>query len=714
MKIRSLVAMIAAIVAFALGAESALAERAPWGQFQVLEHPQVRLTFLVQSAYLERVEKDIDQAPKISRFLMGKMSLDANERKRAIQEYREWWQSREFEHISRLADLPSNVQLSTRKLSEAFEKELQSEPPSSARRKRMLFVQMILKSGFHDFTLGGFRAIERLEAEKDLGLRLKGLAEALEVMIRDKESLETIASLSNLLLVISSHNEVSEANRKQLMPYAVSLSKKVDKAIREAGLIDVLNPANLVGGAVLFKTVGQVALRSPIVIKALLQWSKMSGISKATVASAAGHAAVLSSVMQPENKKVVGLSEEAVARQGEGLSKSSSSLLQSGIGPTNDSISLDAARVRAEELLYSESNLSSAWKYAELIAYGERLLSSEEIFNLSFRGHKTSDFIQRRDDVMLRFDRYMAKRGLKTADPEALAMLKAFVDEHIPKHRDGQPFALLSTLRPSLKGNCVSRALTLTALFYPAYLRYENPDLKYGLMLWENHIEAVLLNTKSKAAMSIYSMTPLDLKSNPSVLSPRVLAAAFLYRSVSPQLFGFNSLKSKSPYPRSRLVIGKSNVKQVSGPADLTNSDLDRDPNPSPFVSALYSDNISIADLKPQLDNRTSTDPSSGGLRDVRDLMASLITSKSIDELAAKSNQTLGFRVQARQSQPRDPDPFTTVLSSEEYGRLIPSRSPSKLSISLLRADEWNFLESSKVYLTRKSTPYKTDRKSVV
>ncbi|MDZ4084994.1 MAG: hypothetical protein U1E10_18775, partial [Bdellovibrionales bacterium] len=408
MKTRSLVAMIAGIASLVLGADLALAERAPWGQFQVLEHPQVRLTFLVQSAYLERIEKDIDQAPKISRFLMGKMSLDANERKRAIQEYRDWWQARELEHISRLADLPSNVQLSTRKLSEAFEKELQSEPPSSARRKRMLFVQMILKSGFHDFTLGGFRAIERLEAEKDLGTRLVGLAEALEVMTRDEESLETLASLSNLLLVISSHNEVSEANRKQLKPYAVSLSKKVDKAIREAGLIDVLNPANLVGGAVLFKTAGQVALRSPIVIKALSQWSKLSGVSKATVVSAAGHAAVLSTVIQPNTKAIDGLSNEATARLGQGISKSSKYVLQSYAGPANDSISLDSARSRAEELLYSSSSLKSAWKYAELIAYGERLLASEEIFNLSFRGHKTSDFIQRRDEVMLRFDRYMA------------------------------------------------------------------------------------------------------------------------------------------------------------------------------------------------------------------------------------------------------------------------------------------------------------------
>lgn len=697
----------------------------PWGRFQALENPQIRLTFLIQSAYLESVEKEIDQAPKLSRFLMEKMSLDANERKLAIKEYREWWLAKEAEHSRQLELIPADVQISSNDLRKAFENEIKSEAPSSLRRKRMLFVQMILRSGFHDFTLAGFRAIERLEAEKDLGARLVGLAEILGHMTRDEDRLETLAALSNLFLLISSSDGVSDVNRKKVKPHAIDLSKKVDRAIRDANLIDILNPASMVGGAVLFKTPGQLALKSPGIMRALGNWSKpvsqTSTVANAMIVSAAGHAAVLSSVVQPQSKAPDGISPEgiskaAAARMQNGVLGSTDKVLSRSAGTANDSISHQAVRETAKEILYSEANFKAAWKYAELIAYGERLLASEDIYSLAVRGLKTSDFIERRDAVMLRFDRYMAKRGLKVVDSDALAMLKAFVDEHIPAHQDGQPYALHATLRPAFKGNCVSRTLILTALFYPAYLRYENPDLKFGLMQWQNHIEAGLLNSKSKTAISIYSMTPLDLKVSPTVLSPRALASAFLYRSTSPRLFGQSSPygasndKAWELYPRSRLTIASSKAKPVDGPSDLSTSKADWDPNPSPFISALYADQLQVGDRKSLLDDRLSTEPSGGGLRNVRDLMGALISSQSIDELSAKSIQTVGFRMQANKKPPVDPDPFATSLSATETGKLVPSQSPTRLPILFSRSDEWIFSENSRNYLRRRKTPYESAR----
>jgi hypothetical protein len=681
---------------------------APWGRFQILENPQIRLTFLVQSAYLESVEKEVDQAPRISRFLMEKTSLDAGERKQAIKEYREWWFAKETGHNEYLGLDPRDTQFSSAQMRGFLESDIQSEPPSSVRGKRLRFVQMILESGFSDFTLAGFKAIERLEAEKDLGARLIALAEALGHMAKDEDRLETLASLSNLLLIISTNDGVSEANRKRLKPHAIDLSKKIDKAIRDAGLIDILNPAGLMGGAIVFKTVGQLTLKSPIIMKALGQWSKSSTVTKATIASAAGHAAILSSVSQPKDNNLEDISKEALLRLQAGIVGSSKTVLELLPGSTNDSISLDAARVKAEEILYGEANLKAAWKYAELIGYGERLLISPSIYDLSTRGLKTSDFIEKRDAVMLRFERYMAKRGLKVVDADALAMLKAFVDEYIPKHQDGQPFALVSTLRPSLKGNCVTRTLALTAMFYPAFLRYENPDLKFGIMIWENHIEAVLVNTKSKTAISIYSMTPLELKSSPSVLSPRALAATFLYRSFSPRLFGSQPEKNSSLYPRSRLVISKSIANPVAFPDDLTTSTRDRDPNPSPFSTALYADQLSVGDRKPLLDDGISTNPSNGGLRDVRNLLSALIDGHSSEELATKSSQALSVRNQAGRIPSQTPDPFTTALSVNEIGRLVLSRSPTKLPVLFVRADEWTLAENSQTFLRRKATPYRT------
>lgn len=691
-----------------------------WGRFQVLENPQIRLTFLIQSAYLESVEREIDQAPKLSRFLMEKMSLDASERKLAIEEYRQWWLAKEAEHIRQLEMVPADIQISSYDLRTVFDSEIKREAPSSLRRKRMLYVQMMLRSGFHDFTLAGFRAIESLEAEKDLGARFVRLAEILGQMTRDEDRLETLAALSNLLLLISSSDGVSDINRRKLMPHAVELSKKVDRAIRDSNLIDVLNPAGMVGGAVLFKSAGQLALKSPWIMRAFGYWSnsvsKTSTVAKATIVSAAGHAAVLSSVIQPKSKSTEGISPEAAARMQNGNLGTPEKVLRRSAGPANDSISHQAVRDLAQEILYSEAGFKSAWKYADLIAYGERLLASQDIYNLSVLGLKTSDFIERRDAVMLRFERYMAKRGLKAVDSDALAMLKALVDEHIPAHQDGQPYALHSTLRPAFKGNCVSRTLILTALFYPAYLRYENPDLKFGLMFWQNHVEAVLLNKKSRAALSIYSMTPLDLNESPSVLSPRALAGAFLYRSMSPRLFGqslrygVSNEKVLELYPRSRLTIASSKAKPVDGPADLTTSKVDRDPNPSPFISALYTDQLLVADRKSLLDDRLSTEPSSGGLRNIRDLMGALISAQSIDELSAKSNQTVGFRLQANGQPSADPDPYTTALSANETGKLVPSRSPTRLPIMFLRADEWSFSESSRNYLRRRKTPYESAR----
>jgi hypothetical protein len=259
---------------------------------------------------------------------------------------------------------------------------------------------------------------------------------------------------------------VSDVNRQKVKPHAIELSKKVDRAIRDANLIDILNPASLVGGAVLFKTAGQLAIKSPGIMRALGYWSnsvsKTSTATKAAIVSAAGHAAVLPSVVQPKSKAPEGISPEGISPEGispEGISKEAAARMQKGIlgstenvlrrsaGPANDSISHQAVRDLAQEILYSEAGFKSAWKYAELIAYGERLLATEDIYNLSIRGLKTSDFIERRDSVVLRFDRYMAKRGLKVVDSDALAILKAFVDEHIPAHQDGQPYALHSALR---------------------------------------------------------------------------------------------------------------------------------------------------------------------------------------------------------------------------------------------------------------------------
>lgn len=682
-------------------------EVSSWGKFHILENPQIRLTFLVQSAYLESVEKEIDQAPKLSKFLMGKTSLEANERKLAIKEYREWWLAKEAGHVRQLGSVSGDIQISSKNLRDWFESEIQSEPPSALRRKRMLFVQTTLRAGFADSTLNGFRAIERLESEKDLGARLIGLTEALGHMAKDEARLETLASLSNLLLVISLNDGVSESNRNRLKPHAVALSKKLDKAIRDSDQIDVLNPAGLVGGAVVFKAVGKLALKSPTVLKVLGLWSNAPVVAKATIASTAGHAAVLTSLNQSKGNSPDSISKEAEQRLQSDIGVNLQSVLARKAGPKNDSISLDAVRVRAEELLYSKADFKSAWKYAELIGYGERLLVSSEIFDLANRGLETTDFIEKRDSVMLRFERYMAKRGLKVVDADALAMLKAFVDEYIPSHKDGQPFALVSTLRPERKGNCVSRTLALTAMFYPAYLRYENPDLKFGLMFWEDHMEAVLVNTKTKSAMSIHSMIPLDLKTSPSVISPRALAGAFLYRSVSPRLFGSQTGRSADLYPRSRLVITKAKAAQVKGQSDLTTLERDRDPNPSPFTTALYADQLLVGAQKPLLDSRISTDPSSGGLRDVRNLMAALVGTETFDELRAKSNEAFNARIQAARSAPPVPDPFTTVLSTNEFARLVPSRSPMKFPFVFLRADEWWVTERTQIFLRRSETPHK-------
>ncbi len=691
-----------------LGSSTA-ATGASWGKFQILDSPQIRLTFLIQAAYLESLEKELDQQPKLSRFLMDKLSLDVSERKLAIEEYRKWWLNWEHGHIRKLKARPIETQVSSQFLRQAFEQEIQNEPQSSARRKRMLYIQMMLKSGFHDFTLAGFRAIENLEAEKDLTLRLIGLAEALGPMTRDEQRLEALASLSNLLLMISKSEDVSQENRNRLRPHAVRLSEKVDKALRDADSIDISSPAALLGGGVFFRTAGQLALKSPVMMKILSRWKQTSTVGKSVVASIAGHAAILSSVQQPRVSPVDGDVESPSSKIG--ISESAKAALKSPLAPPNDSISLDAARSLARSIVHLESNFRSASKYAELFAYGERLLWKDEIIDFTLRGLVTSDFIKRRDEIGKRFDRYMTKRRLSVADPAALAMLKAFADEHIPAHQDGQALVLLSTLRPALRGNCVSRALALTALFYPAYLRYENPDLKFGLMLWENHIEAVLLNTKTKTAMSIYSMTPMNLKDSPSVISPKVFAASFLYRSASPQLFGGGRSLPDGEfelYPRSRMVLAKSLATQVEGPKDLTNSKIDRDPNPSPFVSFLYSDRLLVGDRKAQLDSRLSVDPSSGGLADIRNLMSALITSGSSDELLSKANQTVGFRMQTKAVRQVDQDPFTTMLSSNEFGRLVPTRTTTRMPILFLRADEWFFGESAGVFLRRLATPYKT------
>jgi hypothetical protein len=236
-------------------------------------------------------------------------------------------------------------------------------------------------------------------------------------------------------------------------------------------------------------------------------------------------------------------------------------------------------------------------------------------------------------------------------------------------------------------------------------------------MFWQNHVEAVLLNKKSNAALSIYSMTPLDLNENPSVLSPRALAGAFLYRSTSPKLFGQSPTTygiSYGPdlelYPRSRLTIASSQAKPFDGHANLSNSKSDGDPNPSPFVTVHYTDQLMVADRTSLLDDRLSTETSGGGLRNIRDLMGALISSKSIDELSTKSNQTVGFRIQMNQKPAVDPDPYVTALSATETGKLMPSRSPTRLPILFSRADEWNFSENSRNFLRRRKTPYESAR----
>lgn len=694
-----------------------------WGRFKVLETPQIRLTFLVQSAYLESVERDLDQAPKLSKFLMGKLSISVEERKLAIKEYRQWWLEKEAEHIQKLESVPEDSQISSRNLWRKFSAQIDAlekkdgeaagkkDGEAFSRRSRMLYVQNVLRSGFHDFTLAGFKGIEDLESERDFGKRLIGLTNILVQMTRDHDRLDTLASLSNLLLLISRSESVSESNRNLILPAAIRLSKKVESAARDAGKIDILNPASLIGGAVVFKTVGQLALKSPVVMSIIGAWSKTSGMTKAVGASVAGHGVVLSSVIKSESgasleKK---LDPESLEK---GIGSSAKGILVRTNKVENDSISLDAARALAKNILYSPESPELALKYGELFAFGERLLVSEDIFNLSVRGFRTTDFLKIRNEVLLRFDRYMTKRGLKVVDAAALAILKAYVDEHIPQHLDGQPLVLMSTLRPVLRGNCVSRMLALTAMFYPAYLKYSDPNLKFGLMLWEDHVEAVLYQSESKMALSIHSLTPLSPNESPALVSPRILAAAFLYRSTSYRLFGvgFNyegSAADTELYPKSRLQMTGSKYPDVNGSSDLTTSKIDRDPNPSPFISYLYANKVKVGDKKRQLDLQLSNDSAGNGLRDIRDLMSGLMKREPFDGLNQKSRQAISSRIDSTNPAAQVTDPFVTVLSTNEIGRLIPSRARSKFPLIFLRADEWSFIEPSASYLKHKATPYR-------
>jgi hypothetical protein len=425
------------------------------------------------------------------------------------------------------------------------------------------------------------------------------------------------------------------------------------------------------------------------------------------VVSVAGHAAVLGALSQrgemPQVSELVDASENAsdrAARRSEIASIASTAKLTTSRPAIKlKRPTIDDAHNLAEEILFSKSTLATAMKYADLIAISERLLPRSDLRHAYRHDLSADEFVKNRDDILRRFDRYMTTRGITVADDQAIAVLRGYVDFYVGPHKEGQAIATLAALRPGDGGNCVARALNFTAFFYPAYKKYENRNFRFGIMNWTNHVEAVLYNAESDAAVALYPMTILDRKADsqgsPAVVDPREFAAAFLYREKSPRIWKGTAkhLPEKGLHDRSYLEIAPAHLGigdwVKSGLGDLgrdrlTTSREDLDQNPSPLISAGYADPFTIPETQRTGMNGSWSRRHVSRLA-VRDALAAVARNDVRAGLIALKNRTASSKESVLSNTPGFEDPAVTRLSSSETGFISSTRKVSLFPVTFDR-----------------------------
>ncbi|CAN5707053.1 hypothetical protein BH10BDE1_BH10BDE1_02870 [soil metagenome] len=691
---------------------------AKWGGYQGLESSGPRLTLLVYSFLFESYLQDLEKNPAFYKHLLEATSISVAERRLGLEELFENWSAR-IEDSERASSEAKLAPLSSKAILAAW-----SDPKRLASikglpvGKRASFTSMMLREGFGDATSHALDLVQRLEGERDLSVRLRTLAIAAAAMARDESSLVAAGSIANLLLQISVDPSVKEELRKGLRPTAIKLSAQVKTAAVDFSKIDLVSPENLIGGGVFFRLAGPVMARSAGWRLLKNAWTRTSGLSKSVAVSVGGHAAVFGALTKKSEilqaKELVNASEAAAGRSrvvGENLSAIAAQAV-ARTAAKSDAVSIDSAHNLAEEILYSKSDFRSAMKYADLFASAERALPRAEIQHLAGLGVTSRDYIQNRDDVIRRFDRYMASRKLKIVDGEAISVLRGYVDLYLGPHSESQVLATVAATTPRNGGNCVARAMNFTAFFYPAYRKYANPKLRFGLMNWTNHIEAVLYNGEADAAMALYPMQVIDRQAQkdgaPAVVDVRQFAAAFLYREKSPVLWQnlTNHLKPYDLMPRSKFEIRKLNSTRGTGlfaSQDLTTARGDLDPNPSPFVTARYGDAFSIAapdrarlDVS-MLKRRLDLSQASLGLDQL--LKNQVATSQQILQTPSRKLST-SSRASGIES------PLTIALSETELGSVVGTRRTSPFGI-LVEGGDFKIPLLVRD-LDPKSTPFKT------
>ncbi len=663
----------------------------PWGKYQVLLTPQARLTFLVQNAYLEKLERDLKSSPKLSRFLMESLSLPIEERLSAIREYRAWW-TRADELWSTSPEHgrneKSSVQVRTDYLTHA---------PKSP---RVRYMKLMLEQGFHDFTLAGMRSIESLESEKNFEVRLVQLAAVLGHMVRDQDNLEVLASLSNFLLLIAHDKTVDAKVREKLLPHANELSKKVAKALRDAQGVDVLNPVNLVGGAVFFRGAIQVMAKASLGRALIAKWNGASTIAKAGAASVGGHAVVLAKTVESkptltEDQALVQAARERMQNPGDVLLKESSRFQ----AMSSESLSIDGLSAMAKSLVYAPySSVEHAKKYAELIAYSERhIRASGKRYDQGFPA-SPADFLRLRDDITARFQRYMKKRGLNKVDDEAIAVLRGYISPYVAAHKDLQESVLLAIGSPGEGGNCVTRALLYTSIFYPLLVQYQNPDYRFGLMMWTDHVEPVLYLPKTDVALAISSLKVVEKPERPSLLEPRVLAASFLFRASSKTLHKEDaSVVSNGLYSKAKMAIFKGPYFDLGLSSGRVESLRETDPNPSPLTTFVYSDRLKAAGaLQRSMNSRPVGLNPLSEVSKVRDLLKTLgkDSAAPVEQILAPLRFDEG-----------NPDPMQVALSTSESALASYSRKPTRFPLGFDGSAIVKFFFPGKEFLKLSRTP---------
>lgn len=642
-----------------------------WGHYQVLNSPQSRLTFLVQNAYLEKLERDLRESPKLSKFLMESLSLPIDDRLAAIQEYREWWiRSDEAWSASAAAgrNEKSSLQIRTAYLA------------ANEKTARGRYMKLMLEQGFHDFTLAGFRSLESLEGEKSLEMRIVQLTALLGHMVRDQDNLEVLASLSNFLLTIAVDKSVDAKLRERILPHVNELSKKVAKALRDTEGIDVLNPVNLVGGAVFFRGAAQVLAKSSVARSLFTKWStkvsESSTVAKATALSVGGHAAILAKSV--EGRSDVSADQALVQAARERLQNPDSVIRKQGSRlqvVESETLSIDGLSSVAKSLLHAPyTSVPHAKKYGSLIAYAERHLSSGINPRSGFASLSPSQLLRLQEEISARFQRYMQKRGLNQVDEEAIAVLRGYISPYIAQHVDEQESVLVALDSPWAGGNCVTRSLIYTSIFYPLMVQYHNPDFQFGLMSWMDHVEPVLYIKTTDTAIAIPSLKVLPKENRPSLLEPRVIAASFLFRASSKTLHGEDVATIKhEPYAKSKLTIVKGKKFDL-GLSRLGLEELrETDPNRSPLVSAIYSDNMNArGELQESMNSRPSGLNPLSEVSRVRDLLSTLKKDGSAQVASILASFQFGQG---------NPDPMQTELSNWESALASYSRKPTKFPI---------------------------------